>query len=272
MKKLIAVIVALLSIICVQAQAVDIVTREQLSSPDYWKKHEKENCLSDIRSGEDNYRKGAYNTAIFDFERAQRSNDRNNGEFYSSRELQKKIDNCHYAIKNGKTREDAAEDTANKIIDSIFGGRSRNKNQSQSQSSSTNSSQSSGDELVQVEYMNNVYMTFKSNAYCKLSKVVATKDKTIVEFDYYKSNNGKSGYVRIRKDSYIKDRKTNNKIYLTDTEGIGINPNKTDVASGEMHTFRLIFGPVSENCEEIDVVEPNGNWGFYHVKCPARTE
>ncbi len=265
MKKIIVAVFILLGITCFQAKA------EKFNYDDFNKRLAKDHCLSDIRDGEKEYNRGSYNSAISKFESAQRENDRYNGEFYSNKELKKKIDDCYYAIRNGKTREQIADDTATKIVDRIFGGGRKNNNtQAQPQTNVTNSSNES--ELIPVDYMGNKYMAYSSNKYCKVSKVTATKEKTIVEFDYYTPSNNNSHYIRIRKDTFLKDRSTDNKLYLQEVDGIAINPDKKVLKSGEMQTFRLIFGPVSEKCEEIDVVEPEGNWGFYRIKCQVKAE
>lgn len=265
-KKIIVAILVLFEIIGLQVNA----RADKFNYDEFNRSLAKDHCLGYIRDGEKDYNRGAYNSAISKFESAQRENDRYNGEFYSSKDLKKKIEDCYYASRNGKTREQTAEDAATEIIESIFGGRRRNNNtQSQSQST-TNSSKE--DELTAVDYMGNNYMAYSSNKYCKVAKVTATKDKTIVEFDYYTPTNKNEHYIRIRKDTFLKDRSNGNKLYLSEAEGIAINPNKTYLKSGEMQSFRLIFGPVSEKCEEIDVVEPDGNWGFFRIKCPARAE
>lgn len=267
MKKVIVAIFIMLGIACLQAKA------EKFDYDAFNKSLAKDHCLGYVRDGEKEYNRGSYNSAISKFEAAQRENDRYNGEFYSNNELKKKIDDCYYAIRNGKTREQMADDTATKIVDRIFGGGRKKDNNTKTQSQTNVTNNSKEAEMIQVEYMGNNYMAYSSNKYCKVAKVTATKDKTVVEFDYYTPSNADSNYyIRIRKDTFLKDRNTNNKLYLAGVDGITINPEKKHLAAGEMHTFRLIFGPVSEGCEEIDVVEPDGNWGFFRIKCLVKAE
>lgn len=99
-----------------------------------------------------------------------------------------------------------------------------------------------------------------------IKKVIIQDNQTIVEFSL--TNKKKDGYfqwITIDKNTYIS---VNGKqYYLTKTEGIGINPEKTYFNSlGEQKEFALYFPPIPKTTTKMDLIEPgDSDWKFYNI-------
>ena len=245
-----------------------------MASPEFARKQARERCIREIRSGEDDYRRGAYNSAIWHFQNAQRTNDDYNGQFYNSRELSKKIDDCEYARRHGKKRPDLVEDAVDAFFEGLFGGTKKNDNETYDYNNRPRPKQSDDNNtLVERNSYGNEYFTKKGNINCKVKQVVCSPEGVMVEFEYYNSSD-KESWMRISQDTYLKDHGDNRKLNLHHVEGIAVAPGKTTLAAGELATFRLFFGPLSDEADEFDIVEPNSTWAFYHLRWvgPAKPE
>lgn len=232
----------------------------------------EDHCREYMQQGDDYYRKGNYREAEFYYKKSRTENERYKGAFYSSKVYEEKLDKCAYAIRNGQTREQKDEqevdELANALLEIFGGSKNKSGDSSKSKSSQGNSSANEDNSLQDISYRGMNYSTLTRNKDCRILKVVCSETETVVEMEYTNMSN-KDIKVSINRSTYIKDRSdfsSNRKILLERTENMPYSNNPSVVEAGENVVFRLHFGPVSKECREIDLIEPEtSKWKFYRI-------
>ena len=64
-----------------------------------------------------------------------------------------------------------------------------------------------------------------------------------------------SGWIRVRKDTFLFDHDSGIKKPLTHAFNIPVAPEYREVKAGTSYRFTLIFGPLPDTCEFFDLVE-----------------
>jgi len=236
----------------------------------------EEHCRDYMDKADDYYRQGKYRDAEYYYKESRKESRRYNGNYFSDKYYNDKLDKCEYAIRNGKTREQADDEATDALADALVelfsGGKSKNNSSSNSSSSNRSSSNNNNENatLQEVNYRGMHYSTLSTNKSTRILRVDCYDTQTIVELEYTNLTNG-TQYLTINRDTYIKDRTSNSsrKIQLQRTEEIPYagSSNKRSVQAGDSHVFRLYFGALPESCQEIDLVEPDKSiWKFYHIE------
>lgn len=122
-------------------------------------------------------------------------------------------------------------------------------------SSSSFSSSFKSKEIVQP------YVRQISNSHCTLDKVVKGLVATVV----YITFNGTANLF-CSSDYYIKDCKTGKTYPFVSANGIAMDPKRTWVGNGETLSYSLVFKPIPEDTELINIIEPvSGGFNFLGV-------
>ena len=231
----------------------------------------KTHCQDYLDQGNAAYNKKDYKSALDYYKRAREENNRYNGEFYSQSALEKKIDDCNYAIGHGETRQEHKENRddglANLIVGAIFGSKTSSSNSSSnSSSSSSSSSKSDANTLNEVSYHGLTYTTLAANKGTHILSITRTATETIIQMEYINTHND-TRYYSIGRDTYIKDRDSSTKFLIESADKIPYKSSKDyRVASGESATFTLHFGALPASCTSFDLVEPgDSEWKFYSI-------
>ncbi len=209
-----------------------------------------------INKGDDAYRMGNYKEAMDFYKKAREYNTFKGKPVVPERDIDQKMDRCGAAIRNGSDQETRRNrEEASAIIDALFGlGKDKS-------SRSSSSSPASG--VRKVTYNDLTYITTVNNSFCHILGVTSDRNGTVVEMEYL--NLEKDDRIKIDKNTYIKDTSTGMKLMLQEVENITTR-DYMPVECGDAHVFRLYFQRLSNNCTEIDIVEPgSSSWKFYHV-------
>ncbi|WP_430809591.1 MULTISPECIES: trypsin-like peptidase domain-containing protein [unclassified Carboxylicivirga] len=110
---------------------------------------------------------------------------------------------------------------------------------------------------------------------CDIIKVEKNSNNTVVYFKYTNKHDASYGpWVRIDKDFFIRDKRTNKKYPLIKANNIPITPDKHYFKyKGQVLEFNLIFKALPLTVNEIDVIEDeNGRaFNFYGVSLNNKT-
>lgn len=105
------------------------------------------------------------------------------------------------------------------------------------------------------------YVRQISNSHCTLDKVVKGPVATVV----YITFNGTANLF-CSSDYYIKDCKTGKTYPFVSANGIAMDPKRTWVGNGEALSYSLVFKPIPEDAELINIIEPvSGGFNFFGV-------
>ena len=97
-----------------------------------------------------------------------------------------------------------------------------------------------------------------------ISKITITDSYTAIEC-VVDNTKGSYSYIAIDDKTYI--IVNGNYIQLTDTDGIGVSPEKTAIKKGVKTTFILYFPSIKKDTKVIDLIESGKNgWKFYGIK------
>ena len=107
-----------------------------------------------------------------------------------------------------------------------------------------------------------------SSADLELRRIDRSSKETAL---YLRARHPLRNWINIPRDTYLRDRKTGEKIYLTDTEGIPIGLHVYPEADG-YSDFKLIFPGLPADCESFDYGEDNGNWLVSNIRFVSRDE
>lgn len=268
MKKFIAIIAFMTTMFTVNTT----VANAQMNYDDVNYRIAKTHTTEYITKGDDAYRMGNYNQAMDCYKRAREYNNFKGRTIVPAREIDSKMDRCASAMRNGghhastyhHRNENVSTAAAVAIGGAILGGIlasavSKNKN-SNNKAKAENRDMNA---LCNVTYNGLSYSTTVANSDCHILNVKNEFDYTVVEMEFLNLNHDDA--IRIDKNTYLKDRKSGMKLALQDVENINVM-GTTKVAAGEAHVFRLYFQRVSNDCSEVDLIEPGtSSWKFYHI-------
>lgn len=109
-----------------------------------------------------------------------------------------------------------------------------------------------------------------------LLRVICSKEFLKVDFGYYATNYyKKGGWIRISKDTFIRDNKTKKKYKLIHAENIPIAPadHHFKTTNDWIH-FSLSFEPVPESVKLFDLIEAEPgdetDFNFFDIKLNAK--
>lgn len=234
----------------------------------------KDNISRYMDNGYDLYNKGKYDEAEQQFRKARDENNRYNGALYDQNAINKKLEDCAYAKRNGTTREKQENKRTDDLIDAFAGLFSSKKNSNTNNNTQTQKPQqttttnNTANEIHEISYRGMTYSTPKNNTGGRILSVTRTETETIVDMEYINCSSQKMFYS-MNRNAYIKDRTniTNQKILLESLENCPYSKdNNFMVDPGESVVFRMHFGPTPSNCQEIDIIESGtSSWRFYHV-------
>lgn len=262
MKKFISILAIAVTMFAVNASVANAQNWD-----DFNYKLAKTHTTEYIEKGDDAYRMGRYNEAMNHYKQARYYNDYKGHTVIPAYEIDRKMDRCADAMRNGRRSEPARRDRDEKISDgaalAVIGGAllggiiasAVSNNKAKKAEVNTGS-------LIDVRYNGLSYQTTNANK----SRILSIRnefDYTVVELEYYDTND--NHYLSINRDTYLKDNRNGSKYSLIDADNISVK-NSTYVAAGRSHTFRLYFERLSSNSTDIDLIEPGtSSWKFYHV-------
>lgn len=268
MKKFIAIIALLAAIFTVGTTTAEAQTRYE----DFNYVLAKTHTTDYIQKGDDAYRMGHYNEAMDAYKRARSYNNYQGRTIVPAREIDHKLDRCAEAIRFGgrpaparPARNERVSDAAAAVAGvAILGGLIAAATSHKKAAPAATPAVASEDMTLHEVTSNGLtYSTPSANANCSILSVTTESSYTVVEMEFI--NIERADKICINKDTYLKDRSTGRRFNLVDTENISTK-NMTKIAQGDSHTFRLYFDRISDDCSEIDVIEPGtSSWKFYHV-------
>lgn len=96
----------------------------------------------------------------------------------------------------------------------------------------------------------------------ELRRVDRSKGETAL---FLRAHHPLQNWIQIPKDTYIRDRESGEKLFLTAAEGIPIGVQVYPSAEG-YSDFKLIFPALPESCSGFDYGEDSGSWYVNHIQ------
>lgn len=91
-------------------------------------------------------------------------------------------------------------------------------------------------------------------AVSKLKAIETTEESTTL---YFTASAPGGGWVSTSYNVYITEKNSKTKLFLVNADGIAIDPERTTFKN-EIISFSLVFPPISEDCQEIDLISGGG--------------
>lgn len=241
MKKFIAMVALVAAMFTVNTT----VANAQMNYDEVNYKIHRTHTLEYMEKGDDAFRMGRYNDAMEAYKSARYHNKFKDGTIVPSAEIDRKMDRCADAMRRQEAMRRVEAISVNRPVARPAAAVSSDANN-----------------LSEVTRNGLSYTT--NSKCCSILSVKAIADYTVVEMEFINSDN-KATDIFINKDTFLKDRNSNVKYSLRDTEGINVDT-KISLSAGESQVFRLYFNRISNSCTEVDIVEPSTNgWKFYRV-------